>query len=114
MPSRRCLGSGNTHGQLNIFGQGGRGTPIASAAAQLAAGPRTISGTLVAVNGETLTLRTRANKAASIDASGALRNEKVTGPLKLGSPYTAHGMTFDASGALIATAIGRAKPSPGL
>jgi hypothetical protein len=107
-------GSGNTRGQLNIFGQGGHGQPIASAAAAPAAGPRMISGTLVAVNGSVLTLRTRASKIATIDASGALRNERVTGPLKLGTPYTAQGTTFDATGALFATAIGRAKSSEGL
>ena len=73
-----------------------------------------ISGTLVAVNGETLTLRTRADKTATVDAAGALQNEKVTGPLNLGTPYTAQGTTFDASGALVATAIARAKPSAGL
>jgi hypothetical protein len=73
-----------------------------------------ISGTLVAVNGSVLTLRTRAGKTATIDASGAFRNERVTGPLKLGTPYTAQGTTFDATGALLATAIGRAKPSEGL
>ena len=73
-----------------------------------------ISGTLVAVNGETLTLRTRADKTATVDAAGALRNEKVTGPLDLGTPFTAQGMTFDASGALVATAIVRAKPVAGL
>jgi hypothetical protein len=106
-------GSGNTHGQLNIFGEGGRGKPIASAAAQLAAGPHMISGTLVTVNGSVLTLRTRAGKIATIDASGALRNERVTG-LNLGTPYTAQGTTFDATGALFATAIGRAKSSEGL
>jgi hypothetical protein len=66
------------------------------------------------VNGETLTLRTRAGKTATIDASAAFQNERVTGPLKVGSPYTAQGMTFDASDALVAAAIGRAKLSPGL
>ena len=73
-----------------------------------------ISGTLLAVNGETLTLRTGAGKTATVDASPAFQNERVTGPLKVGTPYTAQGMTFDASGALVATAIGRAKPSSGL
>jgi hypothetical protein len=107
-------GSGNTRGQLNIFGQGGHGKPITSAAARLAAGPHMISGTLVTVNGSVLTLRTRAGKIATIDASGALRNERVTGPLNLGTPYTAQGTTFDATGALFATAIGRAKSSEGL
>ena len=76
-----------------------------SAGAQPANG-HMISGTLTAVNGETLTLRTRAGKTTTIDASGALQNEKVTGPLNLGTPFTAQGMTFDASGALLATAIG--------
>src|SRR5271166_1084897 len=110
-------GSGNTRGQLNIFGKGGTGAPISSASIASAVAPasaHTISGTLVAISGETLTLRTRAGKTATIDASGALRNERVTGPLMVGTPYTAQGTTFDTSGALLATAIGRAKPSSGL
>jgi hypothetical protein len=121
-------GSGNTHGQLNIFGKGGSGAPVSSApisgapissaaiasSAETPATVHTISGTLIAVNGETLTLRTRAGKTADVDASGALRNEKVTGPLTLGTPYTVEGTTFEASGALFATAIDRAKPSSGL
>jgi hypothetical protein len=73
-----------------------------------------ISGTLIAVNGETLTLQTRTGKTATIDASGALLHEGVTGPLNLGTPYTAQGMTFDAGGVLVATTIARAKPSAGL
>ena len=73
-----------------------------------------ISGTLLAMNGETLTLRARTGQTATVDASTAFHNERVTGPLKLGMPYTAQGTTFDASGALIATAIGRAMPSSGL
>ncbi len=108
-------GSGNTRGQLNIFGTGGTGAPISSACAVARpASGHMISGTLIAVNGETLTLQTRTGKPATIDASRALQNERVTGPLKLGTPYTAQGMTFDASGALVATAIARAKPSSGL
>jgi hypothetical protein len=110
--------SGNTWGQLNIFGRGGKGAPISSAQVANAvappAGGHMISGTLVAVNRATLTLRTRAGKTATVDASSAFQNERVTGPLKVGTPYTAQGMTFDASGALVATAIGRAKPSSGL
>ena len=107
-------GSGNTRGQLNIFGIGGSGTPIASAAVAQPVSGHMVSGTLIAVNGETLTLRTRAGKSAVIDASRALQNNRVTGPLTLGTPYTAQGATFDASGALVGTAIGRAKPATGL
>src|SRR5271165_496586 len=110
--------SGNTRGQLSIFGRGGKGAPISNAqAASTVARPASghvISGTLLAVNKEILTLRTRAGKTATVDASPAFQNERVTGPLKVGTPYTAQGMTFDASGALVATAIGRAKPSSGL
>jgi hypothetical protein len=111
--------SGNTRGQLNIFGKGGTGAPLQSSAAiadaaALPAKKHLISGTLLAVNGKTLTLRTRAGKTATIDASTAFQNERVTGPLKVGTPYTARWTAFDASGALIATAIGRAKSSPGL
>jgi len=109
---------GNTRGQLSIFGPGGTGSPLASASAvSRAALPtvsHTISGTLIAVDGGTVALRTRAGNTATIDASEALQNERVTGPLVVGSPYTAQGKTFNASGALVATAIARAKPSPGL
>jgi hypothetical protein len=109
-------GSGKTRGQLAIFGKGGTGAPIASAAvASAVVQPgHTISGTLIAVNGEALTLRTRTGNSVTIDASAAFQNERVTGPLKVGSPYTAQGMTFDASGALLTTAIARAKVTPGL
>jgi hypothetical protein len=110
--------SGNTRGQLNIFGKGGKGAPILSAkVASAGARPTSghvISGTLLAVSGETLTLRARTGQTATVDASPALQNERVTGPLKLGMPYTAQGTNFNASGALIATAIGRAMPSSGL
>ncbi len=110
---------GNTRGQLNIFGKGGTGSPIQSSAAVANAAARPakghlISGTLLAVKGKTLTLQTRAGNTATIDASAAFQNERVTGPLKVGTPYTARGTTFDASGALVATAIGRAKSSSGL
>ena len=109
-------GSGKTRGQLAIFGKGGTGAPIASAAvaSALVQPGHTISGTLIAVNGEALTLRTRTGNSVTIDASAAFQNERVTGPLKVGSPYTAQGMTFDASGALLTTAIARAKVTPGL
>jgi PQQ enzyme repeat len=72
--------SGNTRGQLNIFGRGGAGAPIQSGVAVANAAPRPesghlISGTLLAVKGKTLTLQTRAGKAATIDASAAFQNE---------------------------------------
>ena len=54
--------SGNTRGQLNIFGIAGTGTPLASAVAAPAS-PYLVSGTLTAVSGSTLTLRTRRGRA---------------------------------------------------
>jgi hypothetical protein len=50
-------GSGNTRGQLNIFGKAGSRAPILTAAIASAANVHMISGTLIAVNGETVTLR---------------------------------------------------------
>ncbi len=82
--------SGNTRGQLNIFGKGGKGAPISSAKVATAVARPTsghvISGTLLAVNGETLTLRARTGQTATVDASPAFQNEKSHRPVEIGDP----------------------------
>ncbi len=71
--------SGNTRGQLNIFGIGGTGTPLASAVAAPAS-PYLISGTITAVSGSTLTLRTRRGQQITIDVSQAKQNSTGWSP----------------------------------
>jgi hypothetical protein len=77
--------------------------PIASPSS-----PHVISGTLLAVDGSTLTLQTRTGKT-TIDDTQAVQNEQVGTPLIVGVPLTALGSSFTASGALQATSIYRAK-----
>jgi hypothetical protein len=110
-------GSGNTRGQLTIFGVPGTGagqaalhnavkpSPVASLGT-----PHVITGTLLAVRRSTLTLKTSTGKTISIDASQAAKNGQVA-VLKLGTPYTVQGSSFNAFGTLQARSIFRAKDS---
>jgi hypothetical protein len=107
--------SGNTRGQLNIFGSGssGTGTPLASAVAAPAS-PILVSGTVTAVSGSTLTLRTRKGRGMTIDLSQAKQNRRVGAfPLKVGVALTALGSMIEGNGALLATSVVRAKGSSG-
>jgi len=104
--------SGNTRGQLNIFGIGGTGTPLASAVAAPAS-PYLISGTLTAVSGSTLTLLTRRGQRITIDVSQAKQNRRVGAPPKVGVPFTVLGSKIEGNGALLATSVVRAKGSSG-
>ena len=104
--------SGNTRGQLNIFGIAVTGTPLASAVAAPAS-PYLVSGTLTAVSGSTLTLRTRTGQQTTIDVSQAKQNRRVGAPLKVGTPFTAFGSMIEGNGALLATSVVRAKGSSG-
>ncbi len=80
-------------------------------AARVAIGaPHVITGTLVAIGGAQLTLRTRTGKLVRVDDSDAVRHER-SAVLVAGKPFTAGG-TYDAGGVLHATVILRAKPSP--
>jgi hypothetical protein len=109
--------SGNTRGQLAIFGvvpsddhrvpphHQVRLSPIAWPDA-----PHVTSGTLLAVSGLTLTLQTRTGKSMTIDASKALNAQRI-GALTVGAPFTVLGSTIDETGALLATSIRRAKQS---
>jgi hypothetical protein len=105
--------SGNTRGQLNIFATGGTGTPLASAVAAPAS-PILVSGTVTAVSGSTLTLRTRKGRGMTIDLSQAKQNRRVGAfPLKVGVALTALGSMIEGNGALLATSVVRAKGSSG-
>ena len=104
--------TGNTRGQLNIFGAGGTGTPLASAVAAPAS-PHLVSGTLTAVSGSTVTLRTRKGRATTIDVSQAKQNQRVGTPLKVGKALTVLSSMIEGNGALLATSVVRAKGSSG-
>ena len=72
--------------------------------------PHVISGTLLAVDGTTLTLRTRTGESVKIDDSLAAKNGQIGTPLGVGVPLTAQGSLFNAIG-LLADSIVRAKGS---
>jgi hypothetical protein len=103
--------------QLDIFGLLGSNANAAKPKAPLVRAPRAaigaaheVTGTLVAISGAQLTLRTRTGKLARVDDSNAVRHER-SAVLVVGKPFTAGGM-YDSSGVLDATVIWRAKPSP--
>ena len=109
--------SKNTHGQLAIFGVPPSfpvrfGPPVKFSPVAWADAPHLITGTLFAASGSTLTLQMRTGKNITIDASKALKAQRIGGPLTVGVPFTALGSTIDRTGALVATSIVRAKPSP--
>jgi hypothetical protein len=71
--------------------------------------PNVITGTLLAVNGSTLTLQTHTGKNVKIDASQAMKNQRVGAPLNVGMALTVQGSSIEGSGALLATSMYRAK-----
>jgi hypothetical protein len=71
-----------------------------------------VTGTLLAINGSTLTLLTRTSRAVKIDISRAVETEQVAN-LKVGQPYTALGAESGPDGTLHAVSVMRAKPSYG-
>jgi len=75
--------------------------------------PHQITGTLLAINGSTLTIQTRTGKTVSIDASKAAKNKQFA-ILGLRKPYTVQGSSFNAVGTLQAISICRAKNSNAL
>jgi hypothetical protein len=75
--------------------------------------PHVITGILLAVNGSTLTLQTRTGKSVKIDASQAMKNQRVGAPLSVGRVLTVLGSSIEGSGALLATSMYRAKGSSG-
>lgn len=101
--------------QLAIFGLAAPGQKTATLQAPPVFAPRApigapheITGTLVAVNGAQITLRTRMGSLAFLDDSVAVRNER-TAVLVVGEPFTAEG-TYVGS-ILHAVVVVRAKPS---
>ncbi|MBV8149516.1 MAG: hypothetical protein JO092_10525, partial [Candidatus Eremiobacteraeota bacterium] len=100
--------------QLNIFGilpsnPAKREAPLVEAPPATMGAPHEITGTLVAINGAQLALRTRTGKLVRVDDSSAVRHER-SAVLVVGKPFTAGG-TYN-GGVFDATAIWRAKPSP--
>jgi hypothetical protein len=75
--------------------------------------PHVLTGTLLAINGSTLTLQTRAGKTVKIDGSQAARNQQE-GALRHGEQFTVQGSSLTGTGALLATSIVRAKGSGNL
>ena len=68
-----------------------------------------ITGTLIAIDQFTLTLKTRSGKSVKIDDAQAIQNERVGIPLNIGTPLTVQGSLIEGTGALQATVITRAK-----
>jgi hypothetical protein len=93
---------------LMIFGAGGA-TVSATAPAEPASGAPRVTGTLISVSGETLTLLTRTGERLTVDATDAAHAEQVA-RLALGEPYTISGEVGEGGGQMHATSIVRAKP----
>ncbi|MBO0732934.1 MAG: hypothetical protein J2P49_01155, partial [Methylocapsa sp.] len=72
-----------------------------------------ISGILVDIQGATLTFKNRNGKNRQIDASEAMKNERVAAALIKGKPFTAVGSSFTATGSPLAEAIYRARGNTG-
>jgi hypothetical protein len=74
---------------LRIFGVSTRRTPVPGGSPIASLDSRhVISGTLLAVDGTTLTLQTRNGKSVKIDDSQAAKNEQIGTPLDVGIPLT--------------------------
>lgn len=101
--------------QLDIFGLASSGTKKPAVPEHLAlrapgGAAHEVTGTLIAVSGSVLTLRTRTGRIVRSDDSAAVRHER-SADLVVGEAFTASG-TYDAAGVLHAALIVRAKPSP--
>jgi hypothetical protein len=103
--------------QLDIFGLlASNAKPVSAHAVAMApsrgsmTGPHEVTGTLVAIRGSRLGLRTRSGRIVRIDDSEAVRHERSV-VLLAGEKINARG-TYDSAGVLHATALLRAKPSP--
>jgi outer membrane protein assembly factor BamB len=71
-----------------------------------------VTGTLLAIDGSTLTISTRTGRTVTVDASAAIENEKAA-VLNVGQAYTAFGAATGFSETVSVTAIERAKPGVG-
>jgi Domain of unknown function (DUF5666) len=72
--------------------------------------PSEVTGTITAIAGSVLTIRTRTGQSVQVDDSDAVRHQQTT-VLLVGHPVDVRG-TYDANRVLHAQAIVRAKPSP--
>jgi len=103
--------------QLDIFGLLGSKTKAVAAAPVIKAphanigAPHQITGTLVAVRGSRIALRTRTGALVAVDDSLAVRHER-SALLVVGEPFNASG-AYDSAGVLHAVVILRAKRSQG-
>ncbi len=100
--------------QLDIFGTGGalvKPAPIGALGGvrSTVGATHEVTGTLVAMKGSRLTLRTRTGRVVRVDDSDARLHER-SAVLVLGEPFYVRG-TYDATGVLHAAAIVRAKRS---
>jgi len=86
-------------------------TPQA-AAAQSKETQHAIYGTIRSIDGSTLTIETRDKKMLKVNTKPAIESQRA-GVLIVGRTVLIHG-SYDAKGALQASAIQRAKPSPTL
>jgi PQQ enzyme repeat len=102
--------------QLDIFGLLGSKkaatslTPALKPAKAIAGAPHEVTGTLVAMSGAQLTLRTRTGELVRVDGSDAIARQRNAG-LFVGEPFGAMGAR-DSAGVLHALVIVRAKRSP--
>jgi hypothetical protein len=97
--------SGATSAALHIA------PPAPSAPLAVPANERKISGTIMAVAGNNITLATRTGKPVRVDAAGAVRRY-LSVVLLVGAQVTVSG-NYDGTGVLVATRVLHAKPSPG-
>jgi hypothetical protein len=98
-------------GTITVFGLGGSNVAsVAGSGGALAAGEHRITGAIVAVAGDALTMRLRDGRLARIDLTLA-RAARHLGVLPVGHAVTAYG-SIDRAGAFHATSIGHASPNP--
>jgi outer membrane protein assembly factor BamB len=100
--------------QLAIFGIGATGATIKRplvVAAPLPVGRHRVSGTVLSLRGDTLTIRTRTGRKVAVLATKAIRDHQVV-VLNVGVNVQVEG-SYDADGALSATNILRAKQPAG-
>jgi hypothetical protein len=72
-----------------------------------------ISGTLTAIAGTILTIKTKSG-IAKADISQAKQGQRIGVPLDVGLPVTVQGQMIEGNGSLLATAVTRAKPDPSM
>jgi PQQ enzyme repeat len=96
---------------LTIFGPNGSAAPSAGIGAPPPAPARGVSGTLLAIDGMTLTLLTGAGQSVQVDISRAVETEQVS-PLKIGEVYTAAIASTESNGLVLAVSLTRAKRGP--